>query len=127
MSFLKKLAKGVTNVVSKATGIAAKLIPGPNQLLEGVSAVTGKVTSALNDKTTAKIKSAVAGVGAGAGSAGAGASTMAKAQAAAFSTDYTTGGGEQPKSKTGLIVGIVTGVLVVVGLIVWIFSRKKRK
>lgn len=142
MSFLKKLAKGVSNVVSKATGIAAKLIPGPNPLLEGASAVTGKIASAIKDK--GKVSEAVASVsslvlsgssiGSKAGSAGVGAAAlntsavMAKAQNAAFN-DTTTTGGTEPKQKMsgGLIAGIVGGVVVVVGLLFWLFTRKKRK
>lgn len=137
MSFLKKLAKGVTKVASKVTGLAAKIIPGPNPLLEGASAITGKLNDALNKKSSGSIQSAVAktqslvfgDVGKGAGTASSGASALQKASMAAFSDNGTTSLG--PKDKKGLgagfIAAIVGGIVVIVGIVIYLFTRKKRK
>lgn len=118
MSFLKKLAKGVSNVVSKVSGIAAKIIPGPNPLLEGVSSITGKITQSLSAPSSNKV------------SPPAQVSNAAQAaQAATFATEKTVGASDEPKKSLsgGIIAAIVGGGVVLIGLVVWLFSRKKRK
>lgn len=112
MGFLKKLAKGVTNVVSKVSGIASKIIPVP-----GISTALG-VVSKVSGAANAALSS----------------SQPSAAQQAAFSSPGTTSqqaitidtSNSQTKSMPwwGWVL-IAVGVLATGGLLL-VFTKKRR-
>lgn len=131
MSFFKKLFKGVgnaakslvkgaTKAVSKVTGFASKILPGPiGDLAKGASNITGftsKLLSGKSGNTGISQKKASAAV-------------LPPAPSLSSSTvdDVLGEIGLQKKTPAWVLPTVIgTGISIVLGLLFWMFSRKKK-